>query len=68
MDCEPVFYEVVKTLEDDELGLEACAREVGLATYKEMVDLHVACEMVEQVEVLPVLGEPLSGELEEVTS
>lgn len=67
MDCEPVFYEVVETLEDDELGLEACAREVGLA-YKEMVDLHVACEMVEQVEVLPVLGEPLSGELEEVTS
>lgn len=68
MDCELVFYEAVETLEDDELGLKACAREVRLDAYKEVVDLHVDCELVEHVDLPAVLGELLSGEMEEVTA
>lgn len=59
---------MVETLEDSELGLEACAREAGLVAFEEVVDLHVVCEVVEHIEVPAVLSKPLSGEMEDVTA
>lgn len=47
------------------MGLKACAREV---CYKEVVDLHVDCELVEHVDLPAVLGVLLSREMEEVTA
>lgn len=50
------------------MGLKAYAREVCLDVYKEVVDLHVDCELVEHVDLSAVLGELLSREMEEVTA